>query len=92
MDKDHIRQIVRLQLAILTARMAKRNLQISFADALVDHLAEAGFDPAFGARPLKRLIQKELEDALAKRILAGKFSSGQTIRLDYNDAQGLLIQ
>jgi len=92
LDKEHIKQIVRLQLAILAARMAKRNLQLSFSDALVDHLAIAGFDPAFGARPLKRLIQKELEDALAKQILAGNFSSGQVISLDYSSPQGLIIK
>ncbi|GAB1366618.1 ATP-dependent chaperone ClpB [Candidatus Cloacimonadaceae bacterium] len=91
LERGHIKQIVRLQLEILAARMQKRNLQLSFGDNLVDYLAEAGYDPAFGARPLKRLIQKELEDALAKLILAGNFKGGQIISLDYQPAQGLVI-
>lgn len=91
LEREHIKQIVRLQLEILAGRMMKRNLQLSFGDNLVEYLADAGFDPAFGARPLKRLIQRELEDALAKLILAGKTQGGQIINLDYQPAQGLVI-
>jgi len=91
LEPEHIKEIVRLQLEILANRMQKRNLQLSFGENLVEHLAQAGYDPAFGARPLKRLIQKELEDALAKLILAGNFKGGQIIKLDYQPAQGLTI-
>ncbi|PKN72914.1 MAG: ATP-dependent chaperone ClpB [Candidatus Cloacimonetes bacterium HGW-Cloacimonetes-3] len=89
---EHIRKIVKLQLAILATRLAKRNIQIVFTESLVDYLAKTGYDPAFGARPLKRLIQKELEDALAKRILGGSFTSGIEVKVDYTDAEGIVIR
>lgn len=91
LDEAHIRRIVKLQLAILAERMAGKNLQLEFTDALVDHLAEAGYDPTFGARPLKRIIRKELEDNLAKAILRGQFSTGSAVKLDYSPAGGILI-
>ncbi|MDY0151148.1 MAG: ATP-dependent chaperone ClpB [Candidatus Cloacimonas sp.] len=92
LDEEHIRKIVKLQLAILAGRLAKRNLQLSFSESLVDHLAQAGYDPAYGARPLKRLIQKELEDALAKSLLGGEFKPGEALELDYQADQGIMIQ
>jgi ATP-dependent Clp protease ATP-binding subunit ClpB len=92
LEKGHIKQIVKLQLAILATRLGKRNLSLSFSDALIDHLAEAGYDPAYGARPLKRLIQRELEDALAKSVLGGDFKSGQSVMLDFDSKQGVVIR
>ena len=91
LDKEHIKKIVKLQLNLLAERIANRNLQLEFSDNLIDHLAEAGYDPAFGARPLKRLIQKEIEDTLAKHILAGQFTSGKSIMLDWSPQEGLII-
>jgi len=84
LNKDHIKKIVFFFLA-------NRNLQLDFSENLIEHLAEAGYDPAFGARPLKRLIQKEIEDTLAKYILAGQFTSGKKIMLDWEPHQGLVI-
>ena len=91
LDKDHIKKIVKLQLNLLAERVANRNLQLDFSENLIDHLAEAGYDPAFGARPLKRLIQKEIEDTLARHILAGQFTTGKSIMLDWNPQEGLII-
>ena len=91
LDKDHIKKIVKLQLNLLAERVANRNLQLDFSENLIDHLAEAGYDPAFGARPLKRLIQKEIEDTLARDILAGQFTTGKSIMLDWNPQEGLII-
>ena len=91
LNKDHIKKIVKLQLDILASRLANRNLQLDFSENLIEHLAEAGYDPAFGARPLKRIIQKEIEDTLAKYILAGQFTSGKKIMLDWEPHQGLII-
>ncbi len=91
LNKDHIKKIVKLQLDILASRLANRNLQLDFSENLIEHLADAGYDPAFGARPLKRLIQKEIEDTLAKYILAGQFTSGKKIMLDWDPHQGLII-
>lgn len=88
---EHIRRIVKLQLDILAGRLAKRNLQISFSDNLIDYLAQTGYDPAFGARPLKRLINKELEDALAKSLLGGGFTLGKPLIADYCPHAGISI-
>ncbi len=92
LNKEHIKKIVKLQLDILASRLANRNLQLDFSENLIEHLAEEGYDPAFGARPLKRLIQKEIEDTMAKYILAGQFTTGKKILLDWNPGQGLIIK
>lgn len=83
LDKEQIAAIVRLQLAILAERLKARDIQLSFTDGLVDYVSEEGFDPQFGARPLKRVIQREIEDALAKAILSGELESGQ-VKVDYD--------
>ena len=91
LNKEHIARIVKLQLALLASRLENRNLQLEFSDNLIEHLAEEGYDPAYGARPLKRLIQKEIEDTMARYILAGKFTAGKKIMLDWNSSQGLIV-
>jgi ATP-dependent Clp protease ATP-binding subunit ClpB len=85
LDQEQIRSIVALQLDILVSRMAKKNISISYTNALVSHIADIGFDPQFGARPLKRVIQTEIEDALAKALLGGTVDTANTICLDYQD-------
>jgi ATP-dependent Clp protease ATP-binding subunit ClpB len=82
LEKSQIRQIVDIQLAQFAKRLARRELTIELTDRAKDSLGEAGFDPQYGARPLKRAIQRYLEDALAKRVLAGEFPPGTTIRVD----------
>ena len=89
LDKGHIRAIARIQLAFLGARLKDRDLKIHIGDAFIDHLVATGFDPVYGARPLKRAIQQELENPLAQRILAGEFESGQTIYADYEGEQSV---
>jgi ATP-dependent Clp protease ATP-binding subunit ClpB len=79
LDRKELRSIVDIQLAQFEARLGKRDLRIELDDAAKDYLAEVGWDPQFGARPLKRAIQKHLEDALAKRVLAGEFPAGTRI-------------
>jgi ATP-dependent Clp protease ATP-binding subunit ClpB len=79
LDRKELRSIVDIQLEQFQARLAKRDLRIELDDAAKDFLAEMGWDPQFGARPLKRAIQKNLEDALAKRVLAGEFPPGTRI-------------
>jgi len=79
LDRKELRSIVDIQLQQFAARLAKRELRIELDDAAKDYLAEIGWDPQFGARPLKRAIQKNLEDALAKRVLAGDFPPGTRI-------------
>jgi len=82
LDKKQIRSIARIQLDYLGRRLAERQLSIDVSDRALDMLGSAGFDPVYGARPLKRAIQQQLENPLAQRILQGAFSPGQTIRVD----------
>ncbi|HEY8091280.1 MAG TPA: AAA family ATPase, partial [Polyangiaceae bacterium] len=86
---DQIRTIVDVQLARFTARLARRELSITLSDRAKDVLAELGWDPQYGARPLKRAIQKQLEDPLAKRVLAGEYPAGTTIVIDAGAGGGL---
>ena len=74
----------------LGKRLAERELALDISDAALDVLGSAGFDPVYGARPLKRAIQHMLENTLAERILAGEFVTGDTIRVDGKDG-ALLI-
>ncbi len=82
--KTEIRAIARVQMHALEARLAERDIKLEITDAALDKLAEAGFDPVYGARPLKRAIQTLIENPLAKRILSGDFSAGETITADIN--------
>jgi ATP-dependent Clp protease ATP-binding subunit ClpB len=82
LGRENLRRIVDIQLRHLVDRLAQRDLSIAISDAAKDYLAEIGWDPQFGARPLKRAIQRHLEDELARRLLAGEFLPGQTIEVD----------
>ena len=82
LDKEHLRQIVSLQLANLNTRLKNRQITLEFTDAALDQIMEEGFDPAYGARPLKRAIQRRLENPLASRLLAGEVSEGDTLQVD----------
>jgi len=82
LGRDEIRSIVDIQLADLEKRLSKRELSLDVSDAAKDLLGELGWDPQFGARPLKRAIQKHVEDALAKKVLAGDYASGDVIEID----------
>ncbi|MGE7139204.1 ATP-dependent chaperone ClpB [Luteibacter sp. NPDC031894] len=82
LDKKQIRSIARIQLDYLARRLADRQLSLDLTEKALDLLGSAGFDPVYGARPLKRAIQQQLENPLAQRILQGAFSPGQTIRVD----------
>ncbi|MCL4104292.1 UNVERIFIED_CONTAM: hypothetical protein GTU68_047254 [Idotea baltica] len=87
LDRDHIRGIAKVQLGFLQARLKEKDLEIDISDAFIDRLVVSGFDPVYGARPLKRAVQQELENPLAQRILAGEFEPGQTIFADYDGQQ-----
>ena len=81
LGRDHIRKIVDIQLGYLHDRLAERDMRIHLSDAARDRLAEAGFDPVYGARPLKRAIQQQVENPLAQEILQGRFKSGDVIEV-----------
>ena len=82
LEREHMRGIVDIQLQRFGDRLGKRGLSQRVTDAAKDVLLEAGWDPAYGARPLRRAIQRLIEDPLAKRLLAGDFATGQTLVID----------
>jgi ATP-dependent Clp protease ATP-binding subunit ClpB len=85
LSKEQIGEIVELQLRRVEARLAERGLTLALSDGARAALAEAGWDPTYGARPLKRAIQRLLENPLALRLLEGEFAEGDTIRVDASD-------
>ena len=87
LSKEQIAEIVELQLARLRERLAERRIELELTDAAKQTLAEAGWDPAYGARPLKRAIQRLVENPLALRLLEGDFADGDTIRVDAEDGE-----
>ena len=80
--REQIHAIAEIQLAHLHARLADRDIGLEVSDAALDLIAEAGFDPVYGARPLKRVIQQQLENSLAQDLLSGHFKGGDTIKVD----------
>jgi ATP-dependent Clp protease ATP-binding subunit ClpB len=80
-----IRAIARIQIQFLRKRLADRDMSLELSDAALDHLGDAGFDPVYGARPLKRAIRAQLENPLAQEILSGKFGPGDRIEVDFAD-------
>ena len=92
LGKEHIKNIAQIQLARLYARLAERDYPVQMSDAALDHLASVGFDPVYGARPLKRAIQQELENPLAQKILAGELLPQQAIQIDCNDGRLIISQ
>ena len=87
LGREHIRKIVDIQLGYLHDRLADRDIRIHLSDAARDKLADAGFDPVYGARPLKRAIQQQVENPLAQEILQGKFRPGDVIEVGVADDQ-----
>jgi ATP-dependent Clp protease ATP-binding subunit ClpB len=87
LTRDQIGEIVELQLARLRARLAERGLSLELTDAAQEHLAEAGWDPTYGARPLKRAIQRLVENPLAMRLLEGDFEEGDTVSVDVSNGE-----
>jgi ATP-dependent Clp protease ATP-binding subunit ClpB len=85
LGRDELRQIVDIQVRLLAERLAQRSLTLELTDAARDHLTEAGYDPVFGARPLRRLIQRELQDPLAMKLLSGEIAGGDTVVVDAED-------
>ena len=87
LTKSEIKDIVELQFDLVSKRLAENNITLNATAAAFDALAEMGFDPQFGARPLKRVIQKNVLNELSKMILAGKINRESIIELDYKNFQ-----
>ncbi len=90
LGKEQIEDIVKIQLNILKDKLAANNIKVSFSNDLIEYLANAGFDPQYGARPVKRIIQKEVLNELSKQILANKVSRDKDLILDVFDDQFVL--
>jgi ATP-dependent Clp protease ATP-binding subunit ClpB len=87
LERDHIRQITAIQVNMLAKRLRSNGIEINVSDSALDMLGEAGFDPVYGARPLRRAIQQHLENRLAREILKGEFSPGDKVAIDFADGE-----
>jgi ATP-dependent Clp protease ATP-binding subunit ClpB len=85
--QEHMNGIIKIQLERLKKRLEERNISLQLEDKTIDYLAEVGYDPVYGARPLKRAIQKELETALARAILSGEIHDGQEVTANVSKAK-----
>jgi ATP-dependent Clp protease ATP-binding subunit ClpB len=83
LDKKHIRRIVDIQVKRLVDQAAKAGIVLQCSDATLDEVARLGYDPVYGARPLKRVIQQQLQNELARELLGGRFPEGSTVRIDF---------
>jgi ATP-dependent Clp protease ATP-binding subunit ClpB len=90
LTREQLAEIVELQLAKLRERLAERGIELELTPGAKEFLAEAGWDPAFGARPLKRALQRYVENPLALRLLAGDFAEGDTVLVDERDGELVL--
>ena len=90
LSKDDIREIVKIQMSILQRKLEEENVHLSFTKAFEDDMVENGYDPIYGARPVKRLIQRELVNKLAREILEGRIRKDSTIEVDCIDEQTVL--
>jgi ATP-dependent Clp protease ATP-binding subunit ClpB len=89
LSEEHLKQIVEIQINGLRKRLAERRIEIELSDKARTHLVRSGYDPNYGARPLKRAIQREIETPMARRILGGEIRDGQLVRVDL-EASGKL--
>jgi ATP-dependent Clp protease ATP-binding subunit ClpB len=81
LSEDELKKIVEIQLQTLRARLKDRRIELELSDGARQHLVSVGYDPAFGARPLKRAIQREIETPIARMLVAGEVRDGQKIRV-----------
>ncbi|HEX5080498.1 MAG TPA: ATP-dependent chaperone ClpB [Blastocatellia bacterium] len=90
LSEEHLKEIVEIQLDRLRRRLADRHIKLELTDAARTHLVRAGYDPNYGARPLKRAIQREIETSLGRRILKGEIHDGQAVLVDFDRSRGEL--
>ncbi len=92
LTKEDLLQIVDIQTCYLRDLLAERRIGLELADAARQHLADAGYDPVYGARPLKRVIQREVQDPLALALLRGEFAEGDIVRVDARAGQMVFVK
>jgi ATP-dependent Clp protease ATP-binding subunit ClpB len=82
LSREQLKHIVTIQLGRLRARLAERKIDLVLSDGALEHFASVGYDPVYGARPLKRLLQRELETTLGRRLLAGEIRDNSRVEVD----------
>jgi ATP-dependent Clp protease ATP-binding subunit ClpB len=92
LTREQIHSITQIQIGYLQTRLRERAMDLVVTDAALDKLGEAGFDPVYGARPLRRAIQTRLENPLAQEILAGRFGGGDVIRVEVDGDQLIFVR
>jgi ATP-dependent Clp protease ATP-binding subunit ClpB len=90
LSEEHLKKIVEIQLERVRARLADRHITLQLTDAARENLVQTGYDPHYGARPLKRAIQKKIETPLGRLLLKGAVKDGQTVLVDADGATGEL--
>ncbi len=90
LSQDHIRQIVELMLSQIESQLKEKDIKLEITDAAKDLLGEKGYDPTFGARPLRRVIEHMIEDPLSEALLEGRFHSGETVQIDCQNGEIVL--
>jgi ATP-dependent Clp protease ATP-binding subunit ClpB len=91
LSREALNEIIKIEVNRVEKRMADRDMRLMITDKAMNHLVETGFDPVYGARPLKRTIQREVETSVVKGILNGEYSNGDSVIIDANDDNGLTI-
>jgi len=92
LSQEHIKQIVDIQMRSLQKRLADRKMRLELSEAAKELVAREGYDPVFGARPLKRAIQREIENPLSRLLLQGAFHEGDTIIIDVAPTGGIAFE
>ena len=92
LSREHMKRIIDIQIAGLVKRLEERKIQVVLTDAAKEQLVREGYDPAYGARPLKRTIQRQVLDPLALRVLEGEFGEGDTVAVDAGKGDALQFQ
>jgi ATP-dependent Clp protease ATP-binding subunit ClpC len=91
LDQEQIKQILKLQLEQVAANARAQGIELNFDQSLIDHLTSRGYRPEYGARELKRLVQSEVETSLAKEMLSGKLSTGESVSLRFDDKENKTV-
>jgi ATP-dependent Clp protease ATP-binding subunit ClpB len=92
LDANNIKHIASIQIELLRKRLAEKDFDLLVSEQALSLIAEAGFDPVYGARPLKRALQQEVENPLAQKLLRGQLIPGQAIRVDVEEGQLVFLQ